>query len=62
MLSFNEQNRQVLDIEYKKYSTGTIYNSEKHFYRSFFQKPFFQKFVMTTPPEVLGDKRTDFGV
>ncbi len=27
--------------------------------RSFFQKPFFQKFVVTPPPEVLGDERTN---
>ncbi len=26
--------------------------------RLFFGKPFFQKFVMTNPPEVLGDERT----
>jgi hypothetical protein len=25
--------------------------------RLFFGKPFFQKFVMTNPPEVLGDER-----
>jgi hypothetical protein len=27
--------------------------------RSFFQKPFFRKFVVAPPPEVLGDERTN---
>ncbi len=29
--------------------------------RSFFRKPFFWKFVMAPPQEVLGDERTNFG-
>ena len=29
--------------------------------RSFFRKPFFRKFIMTPPQEVLGDERTNFG-
>ena len=36
-------------------------NALKSWDRSFFQKPFFRKFVVTPPPEVLGDERTNEG-
>jgi len=35
---------------------------KKNWGRLFFQKPFFRKFVVTPPPEVLGDEKTNWGV